>query len=326
MFVRKDSHLIRVGMIGLDTSHVPAFTRIINSPSFGNGIEQLRIIAGYPGGTDLPLSRGRVAAFTQNVREMGVEIMPTISDLISSVDAVMIQSVDGRAHLREAIPVILSGKPLFIDKPVAGSLSEAVAIYDLAAKEGVPVFSSSASRYSSEIRQILDDATIGGIVGGFTWGPCKSQPGIPDMFFYGIHGIEVLYTLMGTGCEMVSRISTSGTDLVTGVWSGGRIGSYRGIRNDEADFGAIAFGTRGMKSTREKIEGYEGLCHKIAEFFIDKKPPISPETTLEIVAFMEAADESKRFEGQPFALQACLEKARDLASGQLAKAFSELGL
>jgi hypothetical protein len=216
-------------MIGLDTSHVPAFTQIINSPSFGNGVEQLRIIAGYPGGTDLPVSRGRVAAFTQSVRELGVEIMPTISDLISSVDAIMIQSVDGRAHLREAIPVILSGKPLFIDKPVAGSLSEAVAIYGLAAKEGVPVFSSSALRYSSEIRQILDDATIGGIVGGFTWGPCKSQPEIPDMFFYGIHGIEVLYTFVGTGCEMVSRISTSGTDVVTGVWSGGRIAFIEGF-------------------------------------------------------------------------------------------------
>src|SRR6266545_355485 len=240
-----DSAPLRAGMIGLDTSHVPAFAKIFNNPKATGDLAGIKVVAGYPGGTDIPASRDRVKGFTEQLRGMGIEIVNTIPTLLEKVDVVLLESVDGRIHLQEAIPVIKAGKPLFIDKPVAGSLADAIAIYEWAKKHNVPCFSSSSLRFSPGIQELLHDEKVGAIAGAATWGPCSYQEGTPDMFFYGIHGIEPLYVLMGTGCETVTRIQTKDTDLVSGVWKDGHVGTYRGLRRNKADFGAIAFGSKG---------------------------------------------------------------------------------
>lgn len=305
--------VIRAGMIGLDTSHVPAFTKIFNDKSANDLFAKIEIVAAYPGGTDLPASRDRVEKFTQQVREMGVEIVPTIPELLEKVDVVLLESVDGRIHFEEAVPVILAGKPLFIDKPLAGSLSDAIAIYQLAEKHKVPVFSASSLRFSPGVQALANDEELGTIAGAIAWGSCSYQEGTPDLYFYGIHGVEILYTLMGPGCETVVRTQTDDTDIVTGTWSDGRVGTYRGIRKNKADFGAIAFGSKAIKST-EKAGGYEPLCIEIAKFLITKESPVDPATTIEMFAFMEAADESKRSGGQPIAIADVMKKATDLAA------------
>lgn len=307
---------LRAGMIGLDTSHVPAFTRIFNNPNATGDLAAIRIVAGYPGGTDLPASRTRVEKFTEQLRGMGVEIVNSIPELLEKVDVVLIESVDGRIHLQEAIPVIRAGKPLFIDKPVAGSLADAIAIYELAKRHNVPCFSSSSLRYVPGIEQLRKNTELGTIQGAITWGSCTYQEGTPDLFFYGIHGVEPLYALMGTGCTTVTRIHTEDTDLVSGVWGDGRIGSYRGIRNNKADFGAIAFGSKAILPA-ERGGGYEGLCREIGRFFKTGKTPVSAEETIEIFAFMEAADESRRRGGVPVALEDVLQKARREALAKL---------
>src|SRR5881396_679660 len=237
---------LRAGMIGLDTSHVPAFAKIFNNPKATGDVAGIRIVAGYPGGTDIPASRDRVGNFTEQLRGMGIEIVETIPKLLEKVDVVLLESVDGRIHLQEAIPVIKAGKPLFIDKPVAGSLADAIVIYELAKKHNVPCFSSSSVRFSPGIQELLKNEQLGTIVGAATWGPCTYQEGTPDMFFYGIHGVEPLFALMGTGCETVTRIQTKDTDLVSGVWKDGRVGTYRGIRHNKSEMGAIVFGSKGI--------------------------------------------------------------------------------
>ena len=309
--------VIRAGMIGLDTSHVPAFTRLFNNAKEGD-LASIRIVAGYPGGTDIPASRDRVKGFTEQLRKMDVEIVDTIPALLEKVDVVLLESVDGRIHLEEAIPVIKAGKPLFVDKPLAGSLADAVAIFELAKQHNVPVFSSSSLRFHEGVQELLQNDKVGDIAGAITWGSCSYQEGTPDMFFYGIHGIEPLYALMGTGCETVSRLQTKDTDLVSGVWKGGRIGTYRGIRRNNAAFGAVAFGSKGIVPAG-KGGGYEGLCVEIARFFKSGKSPVPPEETIEIFAFMEAADESKRQGGAPVSLAEVLAKARSEAAAKLAK-------
>src|SRR4030095_4663569 len=105
------------------------------------------------------------------------------------------------------------------------------------------------------------------------------------MFFYGIHGIEPLYALMGIGCETVTRIQTKDTDLVSGTWKDGRVGTYRGIRKNRADFGAIAFGSKAIVQSG-KEGGYDELCREIGKFFRTKVSPVRPEETIEIFAFM----------------------------------------
>jgi hypothetical protein len=218
--------------------------------------------------------------------------------------------------LQEATSVIKAGKPLFIDKPAAGSLADAIAIYELARKHNVPCFSSSSLRFAPGVQELLKNEKLGTIAGAVTWGSCSYQEGTPDMFFYGIHGIEPLYVLMGTGCETVTRIQTEDTDLVSGVWKDGRVGTYRGIRRNKADFGAIAFGSKGIvQAGREG--GYDELCREIGRFFKTKKAPVQPEETIEIFAFMEAADESKRQGGVPVSLKDVLGKARAAAELKL---------
>ena len=307
-----ESLTLRAGMIGLDTSHVPAFAKIFNNPKATGDVAGIRIVAGYPGGTDMPASRDRVKGFTEQLRKMGIEIVSTIPELLEKVDVVLLESVDGRIHLQEATPVIKAGKPLFIDKPVAGSLADAIAIYELAKKHSVPCFSSSSLRFVPGIQGLAKNKDLGTIAGAATWGSCSYQEGTPDMFFYGIHGIEPLYALMGTGCETVSRIQTKDTDLVSGVWKDGRVGTYRGIRRNKADFGAVAFGSKAIIQA-ERGGGYEELCREIGKFFKTRTAPISPEETIEIFAFMEAADESKRQGGAPVALKDVLAKARATA-------------
>ena len=306
--------IIRAGMIGLDTSHVPAFAKLFNSPDAKGDLAGIKIVCGYPGGTDIPASRDRVARFTEQVRGMGIEIVDSIPKLLEKVDVVLLESVDGRIHLQEAIPVIKAGKPLFIDKPVAGSLADAIAIYDLAKKHNVPCFSSSSSRFGAAVQGMKQSEEVGRITGVETWGPCSYQEGTPDMFFYGIHGIEKLFALMGPGCETVARVKGK-DDLVSGVWKDGRIGSYRGIRSGKAGSGAVVFGSNGIVQP-EGSGSYADLCGQIGKFFKTGEPPVTSEETIEIFAFMEAADESKRQGGTPVSLADVLAKAKKEAAAK----------
>jgi hypothetical protein len=280
-------------MIGLDTSHVIAFTNIFQDHQGHSDLAEIEIVAGFPGGTDLPISRDRIADFSAQLSEKGVEMVDSIPALLNRVDAVMLESVDGNVHLEQVIPVFESGLPVFIDKPLAGSLADAIEINRLANKHGVPWFSSSSIRYSPALNNLCDNAAVGDIIGAVTWGKCQTHENIPDLFFYGIHGIEGLFTLMGRGCESVQRTSRDQMEVVVGTWSDGRIGTYHGIRTAKAVFGATVFGAEQIVPIRIEIP-YRELCIQIARFFKTKIAPVPLEETIEIFAFMQAAEESKR--------------------------------
>lgn len=311
--------LIRAGIIGLDTSHVVAFTKIFNDPGAAGDIAGVRIVAAFPGGSpDIPESRDRVEGFTKQVKAMNVEIVDSIPALLQKVDVVLLESVDGRPHLEQVRPVLEAGKPVFIDKPLAGSLVDAIAIAELAKKHNVPWFSSSSLRFGPGIANARADPKLGDIVGCDAWGPCHLEPHHPDLYWYGIHGCELLYTYMGTGCEQVSRSQTEGTDLVVGVWKDGRIGTFRGIRQGKQDYGAMLFGTKGVVLA-PGYEGYKPLVEQIAYFFKTRQAPVTAEETIELMTFMEAADESKRQGGKPVKLETVFSKAQEQAASKLSR-------
>jgi hypothetical protein len=303
---------LRAGIIGLDTSHVVAFTRLLNDPKAKPDLAGVRVVAAFPGGSpDLPASRDRVAGYTKQLREQfGVEIVDSIEALLAKVDVVLLESVDGRPHLEQFRPVAKAKKPVFIDKPVAGSLADAIEIYELAKQRNVPVFSSSSLRFSPAIAEMQNHPKVGSVNGCDVYGPCALEEHHPDLFWYGIHGVETLFTIMGAGCESVTRVQTKGAELVTGVWKGGRIGTFRGIRDGKADYGATVFGAKGIASAGRNA-GYEPLVIEICKFFRTGKPPVSAEETLEIFTFMEAADESKRRGGAPVKLADVYAAARE---------------
>jgi hypothetical protein len=301
---------IRVGIIGLDAHAVP-FTRIISDPKTQPPVSEMKVVAAVPAfSPDIPFSADNIEKNTQRMREMGVEIVDTVEAMLSKVDAVMLLSIDGRPHLEQARPVFAARKPIFIDKPVAASLVDVVRIYDLAQESGTPCFSNSSLRYSPGIAGMRDDPRVGRVLGCDAYSSnAPLEPNHPDLFYYGIHGCELLFTIMGPGCKTVSRVKTPTADLAAGVWEDGRLGAFRGILQGRVGFGATVFGERGIAPAGQFV-GYEPLLVEIAKFFKTGKPPVSVEETLEIYAFMEAADESKRQGGIPISLATVLDKAK----------------
>ncbi len=303
-------HTLRAGIIGLDTSHVVAFTGLLTDPKAPPEVAGVRIVAACPGGSpDIPASKNRVEGYTRTLRDKyHVEIVDSIEKLLARVDVVLLESVDGRPHLQQVIPVLKAGKPVFIDKPIAGSLADTLRIFALARKYKTPVFSSSSLRFSPGILGMRHDAKAGQVLGCAAYGPCELEPHHPDLVWYGIHGVEMLYTIMGTGCKSVTRVHSKDYDLVVGTWHDGRIGTFRGIRKGAADYGATVFGSKKIVPAG-KYAGYQPLVVEIVKFFKTGRPPVSADETTEIFAFMEAADESKRRGGTPVRLEDVLVRA-----------------
>jgi predicted dehydrogenase len=299
----------RVGIIGLDTSHAIAFTKSLNAPDAAAIYGGYKVVAAYPkGSNDIKSSVDRIPGFIEDVKKQGVEIVGSIAELLKKVDVVLLETNDGRLHLEQALQVLKARKPMFIDKPMAASLADASAIFAAAKQYNTPVFSSSSLRYMTGIAEIAQ-GKIGKVLGAETFSPSKLEKTHPDFFWYGIHGIEMLFTIMGTGCKTVTRIHTPDTDVVVGVWNDGRIGSFRGTRTGKADYGGRVFGEKGNLALGP-FNGYDPLLEQIIKFFETRESPVKPEETLEIAAFMEAADESKVKGGIPVNMEKMLNKAK----------------
>jgi hypothetical protein len=295
---------IRVGIIGLDTSHAIAFTKDLNADPAIPELAGCRVVAAYPQGSpDIKSSVERVPKYTEEIRKMGVEIVASIDELLQRVDAVLLETNDGRPHLEQVRPVYKARKPVFVDKPIAGSLVDAIAIIEEAKAAGVPMFSSSSLRFGNNTLAARKGA-LGSIERCETFSPASLEPTHPDLFWYGIHGVESLFTVMGTGCKSVQRTTEEGNITVTGQWEGGRVGVFR----EGKGYGGTAVGKEGQGAVGES-SGYRPLVVEIVKFFRTGVAPVSAEETLEIYAFMEAADESKRNNGAEVTLESVLKKA-----------------
>jgi len=306
--IRPISQELRLGIIGLDTSHSPAFTKYINDPEKPS-MQGVRVTAAYPyGSKTIQSSASRIPEYTEEVKAMGVNITDTIDDLIEQVDGVLLETNDGTLHLEQATRVIEAGKPLFVDKPVAAGLVDVIRIYKAGKEHHVPLFSSSSLRYINNAQEVRYEKTIGDITGASTFSPEEWEPSHSDLYWYGIHGVEILYTIMSTGCQSVKRILTESTDLVIGKWSGERLGTFRGDLHKRQYYGGTAFGTKGVKEM-EQFHGYGALLEKVVEFFRTGKSPVDDEETLELYTFMEAADVSKKRKGDWVELKEVYDKA-----------------
>ncbi|MDH3245224.1 MAG: Gfo/Idh/MocA family oxidoreductase [Saprospiraceae bacterium] len=289
---------VPVGIIGLDTSHAPAFTRIFNNPQFE---ANFRVTHAYPHGSlDIESSTSRIPRYTEEMREMNVEVVDSIDELLGQVEKALLLTNDGRRHLEQARQVFAAGKTMFIDKPLAASLSDVRTILREADQHQVPVFSASSLRFAPST-QAIANGSIGKVIAADIYSPATLEKTHPDLFWYGIHGVESLFTVMGRGCRQVRRIHHDDMEIVVGEWADGRIGTFRGLRSGKTDYGGVAFGEDGI-APAGRYEGYEHLVREIARFFENGESPVDPEETVEIFAFMEAAHESKRRGGDPVLL------------------------
>ncbi|HJM63339.1 MAG: Gfo/Idh/MocA family oxidoreductase [Roseibacillus sp.] len=305
---QKTDPVLRLGLIGLDTSHVIAFTSRFNEPDNPNRVPGAKVVAAFKGGSaDIPSSINRVPGYTKTLTEKhGVRIYDDIAEMCKGVDAVLLTSLDGRPHLKQAKPVIAAGKPLFIDKPVAGSVRDAVEIFRLAREAGVPCFSSSSLRWYPGVVEVAT-ADVGELRSAISYGPAPSEPHHPSLFWYGIHPTESLFTVLGPGCQSVVATESKNTIVVTGKWANGSIGTLHGIRGGKTSYKVTAFGSKAIAEQKSGGD-YTPMLREILKFFRTGKPPVATEVTLEIYAFMEAADESIRQGGKPVSIPEYLKK------------------
>ncbi|MEY4941212.1 MAG: hypothetical protein RIQ93_2947 [Verrucomicrobiota bacterium] len=302
---------LRIGMVGLDTSHVSVFSRIFNDPKDKDHVPGGRVVAAYKGGSkDIETSWSRVEGFTKELQDKyQVKIYDTIEELCKNVDVVMLESVDGRPHLAQAKIIFNAGKRVFIDKPLAGSLKDALEIRRLAVKAKVPVFSSSSLRFYPSLIE-LKQSSFGELMGAISTGPCSLEEHHPDLYWYGVHPTEALYTVMGRGCETVSRVHTEHTDVVVGVWPGGKVGEVRGLRKPAAaPYRVTIFGTKSVVDQKSGgASVYPFMAREMMKFFQTGVSPVPLDETIEIMAFMEAADESKRQGGKAVKISDVMKK------------------
>lgn len=291
---------LRAGIIGTDTAHAPELTNLFRMhPEW-----KIRVVAAVQAGSpDLPVSAERVAKGAALLHaRFGVEIVGSIEDLLPRVEVVLLEGVDGRAHLAQATPVLQAGKRLFIDKPLAASLEDARRIVQLSRETGTPFFSCSSYRFHPDVPRLRDEPGVGRVSEVQTSSPFSTLEFHPDLYFSGIHGVEALYAILGPGCVSVSRKAKNGADITTGRWSDGRIGIYHGPAPGEK---VPTIRVSGPMGSIEALGdgGCQGLARAIAQFFQTGRPPVNPAETIEIFEFMTAAQQSKERSGASVALQ-----------------------
>jgi predicted dehydrogenase len=288
---------LRIGLIGLDTSHAPAFAKLLNDASHPHHVEGGRVVAAFPGGSpDFGLSWNRVESFTAQVRdESGASILDSPAAVAQACDAIILSSVDGRVHLKQFQEIAPFGKPVFIDKPFATTSTDARAMAALAQKHNIPLMSASILRYGQPLIEALAGAES--LIGADCSGPMDLEETQPGLFWYGIHSVEMLYAALGQGCERVTAVTTPDSEFVTGVWKDGRIGTVRGYRGGKKSFGALLHSpstSRFVDVMTHPKPAYAGLLENVLKMFHTRQAPIAIEETLEIVRFLEAANQSRQ--------------------------------
>lgn len=316
---------LRVGVVGLDNYQAVAFTQIFHDPKAAGDLAGLKVTAAWPGGSpDIEESVESLPKWIPAMKEFGVEIVDSIDKVLEKSDAILIMSLDGRAHLPQVKAVAKTGKPIYIARPLAASLEGAVEIFEVAKANKAPLFSCSQHRYSPGFSGMKNHPEVGQVTGCSVYGGCPTEPHHADFFWHAVHGVETLYTIMGLGCESVTRASTPDAELVTGVWKDGKIGTFRGIRKGAIKYRAMVFGDKGISPSGDygydvpvnwvaphgEYMGYKGVAIEIARFFKSGKPPVSPEETIEVFTFMEAAHQSKAKGGVPVKLADVLAEAK----------------
>jgi predicted dehydrogenase len=322
----EDKPPVKIGVLGLDNYQAVAYSQLFNDPKATGDLAGLKVVAAYPvGSPDIEESVRELPKWKEQIQVFGVELVSSVDELLGRCDAVMIMSLDGRTHLAQATPVLKAGKPLYIGRPLAASLKDAVAIFALAKETKTPCWSSSQHRYSPGFAGMRNHPEVGKVLGCDVYGGCPTEPHHPDLFWHAVHGIDTLEAIMGPGCVSVTCASTPYAESITGTWSDGRVGTYRGIKQGALKYSATVFGdkgvstagiyghgvpTKGIVPTDDEYMGYKGIAIEMAKFFKGGPPPVSAEETLEVFAFMEAAHESKRQGGKSVKLEDVLATAK----------------
>lgn len=290
---------LKLGMIGLDTSHVSAFAALLNDRDNPYHVPGGTVQVVYPGiaSADFEISYGRIRTFTDEmVNKYNADLVDSEQAVAEACDAILLLSVDGRVHVEQFEKIAKFGKPVFIDKPLAVSTEQAREILALAKQYHVPFMSCSSLRYGEALTEQLQRTENGDIRGADCFGPMMLQPTQPGLYWYGIHTVEMLYRVMGKGCLTVSATTNEDYDVIVGVWKDGRIGTIRGNRTGNYNYGVIIHWEKGVGFADINAHPkpmYASMLEHIMHLFQSGQADIDLDETLEIMHFIECVNESR---------------------------------
>ncbi|WP_103106169.1 Gfo/Idh/MocA family protein [Brevibacillus reuszeri] len=289
---------LRIGMVGLDTSHCEMFTELLHDHLHPYHVAGGKIVAAYPGGSpDFELSASRVGGITSTLCDQyGINIVASIEAVAQQSDAILLTTVDGRIHLEQFALLAPFGKPVFIDKPFATSYLDALKLIEIAQIHQVPLMSCSSLRFAEGIVNAIMKSGEDPITGAYCYGPMPLESALPGLFWYGIHSVEMLFTILGHECLSVTAVKNDEFEVITGQWADGRTGVIRGDRTWNKTFGALLHHREhasfvDVQATPKPY--YASLLEHILAFFKTGVSPVPLDETLAIMRFLEAANESR---------------------------------
>jgi virulence factor len=287
--------VIRLGLVGTNTSHAPAFASIIN----GNAeraarVEGARIVAvwGDSSAESLALEADRKLLTAPALAETyGIEqVVDQPVAMIGHIDAVLV--VDdlglGARHGTLAQPFVDAGIPTFIDKPMTLDLAEAVTLFDLAEQRGSPLMSTSALRFAHEVADMRTRMADLGALSSVT----SVGPG--DWFNYGVHAVEMFQTLVGPGARWVHAFSEPARDVVVIGYDERPTVVVQTLRDANYVFHLAAYAEKGWDECEvTDADGfYSGMMAAVLEMVRTGRAPVNPANTLEILAILHAGERS----------------------------------
>lgn len=276
--------MLNFGLVGVNTSHADAFARIFN----GTAGEAPRLEAGKVvsiwGGNEPE----RVATLAETHR-----IATTVSEpaeMIGSVDAVLVvdDTGGGTLHAGLARPFLEAGLPVFVDKPMTTAYADAVALFDVAGAHNAPLLSCSALRFAVEIEAAKDElAAVGTLSSIVSVGP-------GDWFYYGVHAVELLGVVAGTGASWVHRHALPDKDVTIIGYEDGPAAVVETLRDAAYVFHLTAFGADGFTSVhvQDMMGFYTNTMQAFATMAGTGVSPLPREQTLEVIAILEAGNRS----------------------------------
>jgi hypothetical protein len=287
--------MIKLGMLDFDTSHVVEFAKRLNHKDIDaeQWVDGAQVVVACAG--ESLIMPERIPGYKKEIEKLGIPLVDKPEEMIGKVDGMLIESQEGGVHWNRARPFMEAGLPCFIDKPFTCGVDDAKRLAEFAERKKLPIMSASALRYAPELVKFLADANHGKILGAFAYSPGSLNARNPGLYHYGIHAVEILYTIMGRGCERVSCTHERDVDVVSGLWQDGRVGTVRGIRSGHSEYGCVIFSEQGVHALPLGTGYiYRELLKQVVWMFQTKKAPLDIRETIEIAAFIEAALKSAK--------------------------------
>ncbi len=297
--------MLRLGIVDFDSSHCIEYARRVNHVGLSPDqyVDGARVVAGWPGTSEM--SPERIDGYRAQMAAAGVEIVGSPEALLGRIDAVLILSLCGAAHLSRVQPFLQAGIPAYVDKPFTCTVADAIEMVRLAERTGTLLLHGSALRFADEVDKFRGlESRLGALQGLLTYGPAKRTSGNPGLLHYGIHAVEVLYALMGPGCTNVTAVHTDGADVVTGRWRDGRLATVRGALTGATAYGVMGFCEQAVyRSHVSTRNAYRNLLRAMIESFTAGRPLVPYVEILEVTRFVLAALASEVSGGRPVELE-----------------------